>query len=50
MVPVVVVMVIAAGDATGLGERGARRYLIPALIGLGGLLLLLPHPKHSEKR
>ena len=42
MVPVVVVMVIAGGDATGLGERGARRSLIPALIGLGGLLLLLP--------
>jgi drug/metabolite transporter (DMT)-like permease len=42
MVPVVVVMVLAAGDVTGLGERGARRSLIPALIGLGGLLLLLP--------
>lgn len=42
MVPVVVAMVLAAGDATGLGERGARRSLIPALIGLGGLLLLLP--------
>jgi hypothetical protein len=42
MVPVVVVMVIAGGDATGPGERGARRSLIPALIGLGGLLLLLP--------
>ncbi len=42
MVPVVVVMVLAPGDATGLGERGARRSLIPALIGLGGLLLLLP--------
>jgi hypothetical protein len=38
MVPVVVVMVLAAGDE----ERGARRFLAPALIGLGGLLLLLP--------
>ncbi|WP_433964214.1 hypothetical protein [Tunturiibacter gelidiferens] len=38
MVPVVVVMVVAAGDE----ERGARRFLVPALVGLGGLLLLLP--------
>jgi hypothetical protein len=38
MVPVVVVMVIAAGDE----ERGVRRFLVPALVGLGGLLLLLP--------
>jgi len=38
MVPVVVVMVIAAGD----DERGVRRFLAPALAGLGGLLLILP--------
>lgn len=38
MVPVVVVMVIAAEDE----ERGARGYLAPALAGIGGLLLLLP--------
>jgi hypothetical protein len=38
MVPVVVVMVVAAGD----DERGVRRFLIPALLGLGGLLLMLP--------
>lgn len=38
MVPVVVVMVVAAGDE----ERGARRSLVPALAGLGGLLLVLP--------
>ncbi len=38
MVPVVVVMTIAAGD----DERGIRRFLVPALAGLGGLLLLLP--------
>jgi hypothetical protein len=38
MVPVVVVMVVAAGDE----ERGARRFLVPILVGLGGLLLLLP--------
>jgi drug/metabolite transporter (DMT)-like permease len=42
MVPVVVVMVVAAGDASGGEERGARRFLVPALVGLGGLLLLLP--------
>jgi len=38
MAPVVVVMAVAAGDE----ERGARRFLVPALVGLGGLLLLLP--------
>jgi hypothetical protein len=38
LVPVVVVMAVAAGDE----ERGARRFLVPALAGLGGLLLLLP--------
>jgi hypothetical protein len=37
MVPVVVVMTVAAGDE----ERGVRRFLVPALVGLGGLLLLL---------
>jgi drug/metabolite transporter (DMT)-like permease len=42
MVPVVVVMVVAAGDASGGEERGARRFLVPSLAGLGGLLLLLP--------
>lgn len=41
-VPVVVVMMVAAGDERGREERGARRFLIPALVGLGGLLLLLP--------
>jgi drug/metabolite transporter (DMT)-like permease len=38
MVPVVVVLVIVTGSTAG----GARRLLIPALVGLGGLLLLLP--------
>ncbi|WP_183815087.1 hypothetical protein [Tunturibacter empetritectus] len=38
MVPVVVVMAVAVGDE----ERGVRRFLVPALMGLGGLLLLLP--------
>jgi hypothetical protein len=38
MVPVVVVMVTVAGDE----ERGVRRFLAPALAGLGGLLLIVP--------
>jgi hypothetical protein len=42
MVPVIVVLAVAAGDGTGGEERGARRFLIPALAGLAGLLLLLP--------
>jgi hypothetical protein len=41
-VPVVVVMAIASGDAAGREEQGARLFLLPALAGLGGLLLLLP--------
>jgi drug/metabolite transporter (DMT)-like permease len=42
LVPVVVVMVVASGDTARREERGARLFLIPALVGLGGLLLLLP--------
>jgi len=42
MVPVVVVIALASGEATTREERGARSFLIPALAGLGGLLLLLP--------
>jgi drug/metabolite transporter (DMT)-like permease len=42
MVPIVVVMVLAAGEGPTRAERGARQFLIPALVGLGGLLLLLP--------
>jgi drug/metabolite transporter (DMT)-like permease len=42
IVPVVVGLVIAAGDAGTREERGARRFLVPALVGVGGLLLLLP--------
>jgi hypothetical protein len=38
MVPVVVVMAVAAGEE----EHGVRRFLVPSLVGLGGLLLLLP--------
>jgi drug/metabolite transporter (DMT)-like permease len=41
LTPVVVVIVVAARDVT-VEERGARRLLMPALIGAGGLLLLLP--------
>jgi hypothetical protein len=40
MVPVVVVLAVAAGS--GGEERGVRRFLVPALAGVGGLLLLLP--------
>ena len=42
LVPVVVVMVVASGESAGREERGARLFLMPALAGLGGLLLLLP--------
>jgi hypothetical protein len=42
LVPVVVVMAVAFGDAAGREERGARLFLMPVLTGLGGLLLLLP--------
>jgi len=42
MVPVVVVMVVSASNASSGEERGARRFLVPSLAGLGGLLLLLP--------
>ena len=42
LVPVVVVMVVAFGDTAGREEQGARLFLMPALVGLGGLLLLLP--------
>jgi len=41
MVPVVVVLVVAASDRAE-GESSARQLLVPALTGLGGLLLLLP--------
>jgi hypothetical protein len=42
LAPVVVVIVVAAGDMATGEERRARRFLVPALIGAGGLLLLLP--------
>jgi drug/metabolite transporter (DMT)-like permease len=42
MVPIVVAVVLAAVEAGETAERGARRSLAPALVGLGGLLLLLP--------
>jgi hypothetical protein len=42
LAPVVVVIAVAAGDMVVGEERGARRFLVPALIGAGGLLLLLP--------
>jgi hypothetical protein len=42
MVPVVVALVVAAGDGGTREERGARRFLAPALVGVGGLLLILP--------
>jgi hypothetical protein len=42
LVPVVVVMAVASGESAEGEERGARLFLMPALAGLGGLLLLLP--------
>jgi len=42
MVPIVVIVVLSAVETGRPAERGARRSLIPALVGLGGLLLLLP--------
>jgi drug/metabolite transporter (DMT)-like permease len=42
LVPVVVVIAVAAGELGGRDEHGARLFLMPALSGLGGLLLLLP--------
>jgi drug/metabolite transporter (DMT)-like permease len=42
LVPVVVVMTVVSGESAGQEERGARLFLMPALAGLGGLLLLLP--------
>jgi drug/metabolite transporter (DMT)-like permease len=42
MVPVVVVLGVAAGELGEREERGARLFLMPALAGLGGVLLLLP--------
>jgi drug/metabolite transporter (DMT)-like permease len=42
LVPVVVVMAVASGVPAEREERGARLFLMPALGGLGGLLLLLP--------
>src|ERR1700738_1374509 len=42
LVPVVVVMAVALGEWGGREERSARLFLVPALAGVGGLLLLLP--------
>jgi drug/metabolite transporter (DMT)-like permease len=39
MVPIVVILAITSGEAR---EAGARRLLPPTLVGVGGLLLLLP--------
>jgi drug/metabolite transporter (DMT)-like permease len=50
LVPVVVVIVVAAGESAGREERGARLFLMPALAGLGGLLLLLPLAFSSSAR
>jgi drug/metabolite transporter (DMT)-like permease len=50
MVPVVVVLAVAAGDMRSREERGAMRFLVTALAGLGGLLLLLPLQFSSSVR
>jgi hypothetical protein len=50
LVPVVVVMAVAFGESAEREERGARLFLMPALAGLGGLLLLLPLSFSSSPR
>jgi hypothetical protein len=50
LVPVVVVMAVASGESAGREERGARLFLMPALAGVGGLLLLLPLAFSSSAR
>jgi drug/metabolite transporter (DMT)-like permease len=50
LVPIVVVVVLSAVEAGGAAERDARRSLAPALVGLGGLLLLLPLSFSSSAR
>jgi drug/metabolite transporter (DMT)-like permease len=50
LVPIVVVVVLSAVEAGGTAERDARRSLAPALVGLGGLLLLLPLSFSSSAR
>jgi len=42
MVPIVVAVALSAIDAGGPAERDVRRSLAPAVVGVGGLLLLLP--------
>jgi drug/metabolite transporter (DMT)-like permease len=42
LVPIVVAITIAAVDAGTPSESNARRSILPALLGLSGLLLLLP--------
>ena len=42
LAPVVVVMAVAFGESAGREQRSARVFLMPALAGVGGLLLLLP--------
>src|SRR5271168_3663418 len=49
LVPIVVAVVLSAVEAGG-AERDARRSLAPALVGLGGLLLLLPLSFSSSAR
>jgi hypothetical protein len=50
LVPVVVVMAVAFGESAEREERSARLFLMPALAGLGGLLLLLPLSFSSSAR
>ena len=50
LVPVVVVMAVASSEWAGREERGASLFLMPALAGAGGLLLLLPLEFSSSAR
>jgi drug/metabolite transporter (DMT)-like permease len=50
MVPIVIVVVTMAGEAKLPIERGAAQFLIPALAGLSGILLLLPFSFYGNAR
>jgi hypothetical protein len=50
LLPVMVVVIVAYVDPGGRGSSGTTRLLVPALIGLGGMLLLLPFAEPGSWR